>query len=366
VEKRYQVFVSSTYRDLELERQEVMHALLELDCIPSGMELFGAADESQWEVIKGVIDECDYYILILAGRYGSIGPDGLSYTEMEYHYATSIGKPTIAFLHDDIGSIVSDKSEPTPEGREKLATLRKLAQQKTCTVWRTPGDLGGAVSRSLVRLIKRKPAVGWVRGDQLSSREAAEELLALRLQVEDLKSELERVRISPPKGAEKFASGEDLVELTFSFQVHKIDRFDFQTMESSYIVSWDEIFSCIAPIMMHEASEEQMSNYLNRLTFDENIEELRAIPEYANAELQAFKLEEREFHTIKIQLRALGLITPSVIGRAERIKPGWWSLTAYGDEVMTRLLALPRYKEPEPIPVENSKEPAGDSAVSIV
>lgn len=83
MEKRYQVFVSSTYQDLQEERQEVMHALLELDCIPAGMELFPAANESQWSLIKRVIEDCDYYVLILGGRYGSCGPDGLSYTEME-------------------------------------------------------------------------------------------------------------------------------------------------------------------------------------------------------------------------------------------------------------------------------------------
>jgi hypothetical protein len=59
VEKRYQVFVSSTFWDLEKERQEVMHALLELNCIPSGMELFPAANEDQWNLIKKVIDDCE-------------------------------------------------------------------------------------------------------------------------------------------------------------------------------------------------------------------------------------------------------------------------------------------------------------------
>lgn len=73
METRYQVFVSSTYEDLKAERQEVMHALLELDCIPAGMELFPAANEDQWSLIKKVIKECDYYIVISAGRYGS-GP----------------------------------------------------------------------------------------------------------------------------------------------------------------------------------------------------------------------------------------------------------------------------------------------------
>jgi len=74
MDKRYQVFVSSTYEDLREERQEVIQALLELDCIPAGMELFPAADEDQWTLIRKVIDDCDYYIVIIAGRYGSCGP----------------------------------------------------------------------------------------------------------------------------------------------------------------------------------------------------------------------------------------------------------------------------------------------------
>ncbi|TMS68234.1 DUF4062 domain-containing protein, partial [Pseudoalteromonas sp. S1691] len=93
MDKKYQVFVSSTYEDLRLERQEVMNALLELDCIPSGMELFPAADEDQWSLIQGVIDECDYYILILGGRYGSVSNNGVGYTEMEYQYALETNKP---------------------------------------------------------------------------------------------------------------------------------------------------------------------------------------------------------------------------------------------------------------------------------
>jgi hypothetical protein len=67
MEKRYQVFVSSTYADLKEERSRVIQTLMEMDCIPSGMELFPAADEEQWEFIKRVIDDCDYYLLIIGG-----------------------------------------------------------------------------------------------------------------------------------------------------------------------------------------------------------------------------------------------------------------------------------------------------------
>lgn len=52
MDKRYQVFVSSTYEDLHEERREVMQALLALDCIPTGMELFPAADDDSWTHIK--------------------------------------------------------------------------------------------------------------------------------------------------------------------------------------------------------------------------------------------------------------------------------------------------------------------------
>src|ERR1700682_1811865 len=149
LDKRYQVFLSSTYADLQEERQEVIQALLELDCIPAGMELFPAANDDQWTLIKKYIDDCDYYIVVVAGRYGSIGPGGTSYTEMEYRYALDTEKPVIAFLHKDPGSIAADRSEQSEEGRLKLKAFREFAQQKMCKFWDSPSDLGSKVSRSL-------------------------------------------------------------------------------------------------------------------------------------------------------------------------------------------------------------------------
>ena len=78
MDKRYQVFVSSTYTDLKVERQRVIQAVIETNCIPAGMELFPAADEEQFQFIKRVIDDCDYYILIIGGRYGSTTAEGIN------------------------------------------------------------------------------------------------------------------------------------------------------------------------------------------------------------------------------------------------------------------------------------------------
>ena len=224
MDKQFQVFVSSTYEDLQEERQEVMHALLELNCIPSGMELFPAANESQWSVIKRVIDDCDYYILIVAGRYGSVAHDGISYTEREYHYAESRGKPVISFLHKDPGSIPANKSETTDEGKAKLASFRKQVEQKLCKPWTTPAELGSVVSRSLIQLIKTTPAIGWVRADELPDKEATLELLKLRKRVDELQSELERARTTAPKGTEELKQGEELHTVNFSLLEEGMNR----------------------------------------------------------------------------------------------------------------------------------------------
>ena len=47
--KRYQIFISSTYEDLKEEREVVMQAVLQLKCFPAGMELFPAASIKQFE-----------------------------------------------------------------------------------------------------------------------------------------------------------------------------------------------------------------------------------------------------------------------------------------------------------------------------
>ncbi|KSV66613.1 hypothetical protein N185_32625 [Sinorhizobium sp. GW3] len=243
MDKRYQVFVSSTFQDLEEERQEVMHALLELDCIPSGMELFPAANESQWNLIKKVIDDSDYYLLILGGRYGSIGPEGLSYTEMEYRYAVSIEKPIIAFLHRAPGKIVASKSEATDAGKQKLADFRTLVESRLCKMWENPQELGSVVSRSLVQLIKSSPAIGWVRANELADRDAAKELLQLRKRVEDLQAELDRTRTSAPKGAERLAQGDEAHSVRFSFSGRKPGGYVPSTSwTAGSSMTWNELF----------------------------------------------------------------------------------------------------------------------------
>jgi len=150
MDKRYQVFLSSTYADLREERSKVLQALREMDCIPAGMELFPAADEEQWQFIKKIIDDCDYYILIIGGRYGSLTPDGVSYTEREYDYACERKVPVLAFLHEQPEDIPVGKSDIEPQVRQKLEVLRtRVSQGRLVKFWKSAEELPGLVALSL-------------------------------------------------------------------------------------------------------------------------------------------------------------------------------------------------------------------------
>ncbi len=154
---------------------------MEMDCIPAGMELFPAADEEQWEFIKKVIDDCDYYLLIIGGRYGSTTSDGISYTEKEFDYAVDKGLKVVALLHGAPDNIPFGKSEQDPVLREKLLEFKdKVMNGRLVKFWKSAKELPGLVALSLTKTIKTYPAVGWVRASNVASENILSEINELR------------------------------------------------------------------------------------------------------------------------------------------------------------------------------------------
>lgn len=77
-----QVFVSSTWLDLQPERQAVEAALQRLhETKFVGMEYFGSRDETTRRTSLDEVDRSRVYVGIIAGRYGS------GITEDEYRRA---------------------------------------------------------------------------------------------------------------------------------------------------------------------------------------------------------------------------------------------------------------------------------------
>jgi len=184
LEKRYQIFISSTFEDLKRERQAVLTAILELDHMPAGMELFPASDDGAWQLIKDVIDASDYYVLIIGGRYGSLDEKGIGYTEKEYNYAIDQSKPVIPLLHKNPDNLPRGKTETDKDAWTKLKNFRKKTEAKhTCVYWESPDELKSQVVLGLTSTIKKHPAKGWMRADKLADKETLTELLELRKKI---------------------------------------------------------------------------------------------------------------------------------------------------------------------------------------
>ncbi|MBY5447665.1 DUF4062 domain-containing protein [Rhizobium leguminosarum] len=198
-DKRYQVFISSTFKDLEEERRAVQDAIISMGDFPVQMESFPATDESQMDFIRPLIAQSDYYVLIIGGRYGTIDEDGLSFTHKEFKYAIEMGIPVLVMLHGRPETIAVAKSESTEVGKTKLREFITEAENKRIRkTWNTIDELKLRVREALDHAKRSKPRTGWVRGDSIASFDALEELNTVRKENEKFRETLGNLAVNIP------------------------------------------------------------------------------------------------------------------------------------------------------------------------
>lgn len=319
MDKRYQVFISSTYSDLKEERGKVMQTVMALDCIPAGMELFAAIDAEQLEFIKKIIDDCDYYILIIGGKYGSMTDEGISYTEEEYNYAVSKGIPVIAFLHNNINQLTGDKIDLDQTKREKLEAFRdKVSTGRLVKFWNNADELNGQVAVSLTQTIKTYPGVGWIRANLQTNAESLQEINNLRKEVEELRkyksvTETSGIKIDDIASLdEKF-----IIEGTYGMNRHKW----------KVELSWRNLFALISPFFIEYHTDTQANDIIASTLAREAI----------GSDVYTPRINSQDFQTIKIQMMTLGLIN---IANGKALNGGqilFWKLTPKGVRYMQEI-----------------------------
>lgn len=323
MDKRYQVFVSSTYADLQQERQKVIQTLMEMDCIPAGMEIFPAVDEEQWEFIKKIIDDCDYYLLIIGGRYGSTTEEGLSYTEKEYEYAIEIGIKVIALLHADPDTIPAGKTDQNQKLAKALIRFRdRVSKNRLVKFWDTAEQLPGIVALSLQKTIKTYPAVGWIRGDTAASNELLNEVNELQKKNQELTRTILELR------NENMVEIPNLAGLDQSFGLHGdyIDSRSGRTNPWRVSLSWGKIFRLISPYLMEHPSDSLVQKKLRFYA-----------AQAAGKSERDFTLGNEVFQTVKVQLMALGLVDITYSKTIKGDRALFWSLTKKGKSLMIQL-----------------------------
>lgn len=261
------------------------------------MELFPATDVKQLDYIKRVIDECDYYILIMGGRYGSIDAEGVSYTEREYDYAVETGKVVLAFVHDDPDLIPVGKSDVMPEVVTALNAFRdKVMTGRLVRNWTNRQNLEPIVLKSLIHAFYDMPRTGWVRGDAIASDILIGESNKLLQENADLRAKIADLLAKRPPQISDIAGLEDDFVIRYESR-HQKQYGQSYFLDRTIKVTWKQIFLAIA-------------GHLDTPKTDHVIlEGLKDAVKEADGDFAPYRLNNTDTVRIKVQLTALGLIS---------------------------------------------------------
>lgn len=215
--RKFQVFVSSTFVDLRDERQAAVEAILGANHIPAGMELFTAGNDSQLRVIERWIQSSDILLLISGGRYGSIEPkSGYSYTEYEYRFAIDQEIPVIGIILESEYSDEQDK-------HAKYLAFRKLIESRICAYAGDSSKLQLEIYRALNDQVQNQDLVGYIRSDQNWTDPSKDAQIKILEEQNSLyKQALERLTLQVPQDR-AVETALDLVR-KFGFKVQTFDR----------------------------------------------------------------------------------------------------------------------------------------------
>jgi hypothetical protein len=308
---------------------------MEMGHIPVGMEMFSAADEEQWKIIARQIDDMDYYVVIIAHRYGSVTREGISYTEKEYDYAVKQGIPVLGFLLEDKAPWPANKFEKDSDSGKSLEAFKKKVRKKPIGSWTDKNDLYGKVSIALMKMMHTTPRIGWVKVNEVAGPEVMKELTRLssenaelRRNIEALKNEANRKQLANMSEAAKIL-GANKTQIS-------IWKNDMKWWSDPIEIDLFTIFIAVAPELVAEASANALA--------------LRIAVNFAKPTdtRPEWPVPQNTMSDILCDLANLDLVEPSTKKHPIGDKNTYWVLTILGRQLLKvfRLQQLNPKKKP--------------------
>jgi len=146
------IFISSTYKDLNGYRERVSSVIRKMGHVDIAMEYYGAEDKRPLDKCLEDVAACDIYIGIFAWRYGYIPPKHeTSITELEYRRAIDCNKPRFIFLLKEDASWPMNLAD---ENRTRINGLRKeLSDERLPAFFSTIDELDVVVTQAIYKNI---------------------------------------------------------------------------------------------------------------------------------------------------------------------------------------------------------------------
>ena len=206
--------------------------------------------------------------------------------------------------------------------------------------WETPAELGSVVSRSMVKLMKNFPAEGWIKAGSAVDEKSVKEIARLQEENTRLREKIERISVEAPEGTETLANGYDEILINLTYQGWDSVQGRWNKLRGKVGLTWNRIFSLIAPAMLDESSEENLRAIINN-ELENCSEKYTSISRRKGySDFMEVDITDESMGLIQVQLKALGYIILSEKRHATSDQSTYWTLTPYGNKVATQLLAV--------------------------
>lgn len=319
LDTRYQIFISTSGRDMQPERMVLSQTLVGMGFFAWGLEHRTPLTTT---LARRQIDECDYVILLLGSQYGEQAISGVSYLSLEYEYALSQAKPIIVFMHEQPENREIDLQETHPQLKDKFLAFRKklLHEAKHIFYFKTPRELELAVRLNIPLMVEQHMGQGWVPAHQAQQLE--DEIRLLRSKILHLEQ-----RVTEPSTQLKEVAPQDI--FAFEYQIQAFQDGNFKELKRQRQMTWSQLLSVLAKRFETAVPEENfgicLNEYLNQAGLEDARQELPRAHAVAGAQIN-----HKALFRIKNQMQSQGWIVPTQIEQSY----GLWKLTTKAQKIL--------------------------------
>lgn len=319
LDTRYQIFISTSGRDMQPERIVLSQTLVGMGFFAWGLEHRTPLTTT---LARRQIDECDYLILLLGSQYGEQSISGVSYLSLEYEYALSQAKPIIVFMHEQPENREIDLQETHPQLKDKFLAFRKklLHEAEHIFYFKTPRELELAVRLNIPLMVEQHMGQGWVPAHQ--AQQLQDEIRLLRSKILQLEQ-----RVIEPSTQLNEVAPQDV--FAFEYQIQAFQDGNFKELKRQRQMTWSQLLSVLAKRFETAMPEENFAACLNEYLNQAGLEDARQELPRAHA-VACAQINHKALFRIKNQMQSQGWIVPTQTEQSY----GLWKLTTKAQKIL--------------------------------
>jgi len=319
LDTRYQIFISTSGRDMQPERMVLSQTLVGMGFFAWGLEHRTPLTTT---LARRQIDECDYVILLLGSQYGEQSISGVSYLSLEYEYALSQKKPIIVFMHEQPENREIDLQEIHPQLKDKFLAFRKklLHEAEHIFYFKTPRELELVIRLNIPLMVEQHMGQGWVPAYQAHQLE--DEIKLLKSKILQLEQ-----RLTEPSIQLNEVAPQDV--FAFEYQIQAFQDGNFKELKRQRQMTWSQLLSVLAKRFETAMPEENFAACLNEYLNQAGLEDARQELPRAHA-VACAQINHKALFRIKNQMQSQGWIVPTQTEQSY----GLWKLTTKAQKIL--------------------------------